>query len=103
MECIETLYDFRRSSFMYRISRFVVVCALVSGILSTVAIESASAANAPPVITSTSTAATQLTISGANFLPGTASVLLGTFGPLAVVTQTDSQLVVTLPPGITAG
>jgi hypothetical protein len=66
----------------------------------------ASAATPPPgkpVILSSSASATQLTIDGSGFLPGTASVLLGQYGPLAVVSQTSSQLIATLPPAIKPG
>jgi hypothetical protein len=57
----------------------------------------------PPVIESSSATTTQLTINGSGFTPGTASVLLGDYGPLAVTTQTATKLVVTLPAGLTPG
>ncbi len=56
-----------------------------------------------PTITSSSTTTTQLTINGSGLSPGAASVLLGSFGPLVVTTQTATQLVVTLPGGLTPG
>jgi hypothetical protein len=57
----------------------------------------------PPTILSSSSTATQLTINGSGFSPGAASVLLGSFGPLDVTSQSATQLIVTLPVGLTAG
>src|SRR5215207_11456005 len=62
-----------------------------------------SAQPALPTIVSSSTTATQLTINGANLAPGAPSVLLGSFGPLVLVTQSATQLVLTLPVAITPG
>lgn len=87
---------------MFCSRNLIVACTFAfAAVVSPLAIESAHAA--PPVITSSSATSGQLTINGSNFLPGTASVLLGAYGPLTVVTQTDTQLVLTLPAGIPAG
>jgi hypothetical protein len=73
--------------------------ALVVSALSALVVQSAAGAPSPPVvITSSSATDTFLTINGSGLAPGTASVLLGADPtPLAVVTQTATQLVVMLP------
>lgn len=83
----------------------IVACMLVSTIVSPRTIQSArAAAVAPaPVILSASTTASTLAVKGSNFLPGTAGVTLGSFGPLTVVTQTATQLIANLPGAIPAG
>jgi hypothetical protein len=58
---------------------------------------------ATPVVNSSSSTSTTLTISGSNLSGGTATVTLGAFAPLAVTSQTATQLVATLPAGVTAG
>ena len=98
---------------MFRIIRLLLASVLAVAVFQ-LAVQSANAASLPPlfpappvppppVIESSSATATQLTINGSGFTPGTASVLLGDFGPLAVTTQTASKLVVTLPSGLTPG
>jgi len=54
-----------------------------------IAIRSADAAN--PIILSSSWTTTQLMINGSNLAPGTASVLLGSFGPLTVNSQSTND------------
>ena len=56
-----------------------------------------------PVILNSSTTATTLTINGSNLAPGTAQVLLGAFGPLTVVSQSSTQIIVMLPPALHPG
>jgi len=56
-----------------------------------------------PVILNSSTATTTLTINGSNLAPGKAKVLLGAFGPLTVVSQSSTQIVVVLPPALLPG
>jgi hypothetical protein len=75
--------------------------ALALGAASPVAISSAHADQ--PVIFSSTTTATTLTISGNNLCCRKPFVFLGAFGPLAVTQQTDQLLVVTLPPGLVPG
>ncbi len=89
---------------MFRFGRSLAAFALVFSLVSPLAIPSAygSPSTSPTIISSSSTP-TQLTINGSGFLPGTASVLLGSFGPLTVTTQTEANLVVTLPGGLTPG
>lgn len=86
---------------MLRTRRFAAVFALAVCAVSPLAIPSADAKK--PVIISSSSTATALTINGEDLAPGAASVLLGSFGPLAVTGQTPTQLVVTLPGGLTPG
>jgi len=81
-----------------------ILAAAIALTLGTVAPFAIQAANAKdPVILKSSTTPTTLKIEGENLSPGAASVMLGTFGPLTVVTQTSTQLVVTLPSGVTPG
>ena len=58
---------------------------------------------AAPTILNSSATSSALTINGTNLSGGTATVLLGASGPLAVTAQTTTQLVVTLPAGIAPG
>ena len=57
----------------------------------------------PPVILSSFTTATTLTINGINFGSGAAKVLLGAFGPLTVMAQSPTQIITSLPSGLLAG
>src|SRR4051794_4844876 len=91
----------RKGGFMARTNRWLVGLAFVIAALFPLAVQSAQPA--PPTIVSSSTTTTQLTINGANLAPGAPSVLLGSFGPLAVVSQSATQLVLTLPALITPG
>lgn len=86
---------------MFRPRNTWIVFALVVSVASPFAIQSADAAK--PTIFSSSATSTQLTINGNGLAPGTASVLLGLYGPLTVNSQSATQLVVTLPSGLTAG
>jgi len=87
---------------MIRIRTLTAAVALSMGSLAPFAVQSAYAKQ--PVVTKTSsTTSTQLTIEGTDLGSGRASVLLGSFGPLAVVAQTATELVVALPSGLTAG
>ncbi len=58
---------------------------------------------AVPTITNSSSTSTSLTINGTNLSGGTATVTLGSSGPLPVTSQTATKLVVTFPAGLTAG
>jgi hypothetical protein len=81
--------------------RVRILAAAVALTLSTVAPFAIQAASAKdPVVLKSSTTPTTLKIEGENLSPGVASVMLGTFGPLTVVTQTATELVVTLPSGL---
>ena len=91
----------QRSSFMIRIRMLAAAVALTLGTVAPFAIQSANA-KAPVVLNSSSTPTT-LTIHGEQLGPGAANVLLGAFGPLTVVSQTSTQLVVTLPTGLLPG
>jgi hypothetical protein len=62
-----------------------------------------SAFAAVPIINSSSSSTATITISGSNLSGGTASVVLGSYAPLAVTSQTATQLVATLPSGVGAG
>ena len=86
---------------MFRARDIGFAFALVVSVVSPFAIRSADAAR--PIIVSSSTTSTELTINGSDLAPGTASVLLGSFGPLTVNSQSATQLVVALPSGMTAG
>jgi hypothetical protein len=87
---------------MIRIRTLAAAVALALGTtVAPFAIQSANAA--PPVVLNSSSTSTTLTIEGDNLAPGAASVMLGSFGPLTVVSQTPTQLVVTLPSGILPG
>ena len=87
---------------MIGIRTLTAAVALSMGSLAPFAVQSAYAKQ--PVVTKTSsTTSTQLTIEGTDLGSGRASVLLGSFGPLAVVAQTATELVVALPSGLTAG
>ena len=57
----------------------------------------------PPVILSSFTTATTLTINGINFGSGAAKVLLGAFGPLTVMAQSPTQIITSLPSGLLPG
>lgn len=63
----------------------------------------ATTAYAAPTVSSSSTTATTLTIKGTNLSGGTATVTLGGTGPLAVQSQTATQLTVALPASLVAG
>ena len=56
-----------------------------------------------PVILSSFTTATTLTINGINFGSGAAKVLLGAFGPLTVMAQSPTQIITSLPSGLLPG
>src|SRR4029079_16519762 len=72
--------------------------------LSTVSSRGVQSANAAaPVVLNSSSTPTALTIEGDHLGPGTAIVMLGAFGPLTVVSQTSTQIVVTLPSGLVPG
>lgn len=86
---------------MIRIRALAAAVALTLGTVSPFAIQCANAA--APVVLNSSSTSTTLTIEGERLAPGVASVLLGSFGPLTVVSQTPTQLVVMLPSGIHAG
>ena len=75
--------------------------ALAFGTVSPAAISSAYADQ--PVIYSSSTTATTLTINGDNLCCKKPYVFLGSSGPLAVTQQTNNLLVATLPPGLVPG
>src|SRR6185436_5632399 len=91
----------QKESSMIRIRMLAAAVALTLSTVAPFAIQSANAAK--PVVLSSSSTPTTLTIHGEELGPGAASVLLGTFGPLTVVSQTPTQLVVTLPSGLLAG
>ena len=86
---------------MFRPRDLGIALALVLTVASPFAVQSVDAAK--PVIFSSSTTATQLTINGSDLAPGVASVLLGSYGPLTVNSQSPTQIVVTLPGGLTPG
>ena len=86
---------------MIRIRTLTAAVALTLGTIAPFGIQSANAA--APVVLSSSSTPTTLTIEGDHLGPGAASVMLGSFGPLTVVSQTASQLVVTLPTGLLPG
>jgi len=86
---------------MLRTHRIAIAVALTVFAVSPFAMQTAQAKK--PTIISSSATATDLTINGEDLAPGAASVLLGSFGPLAVTGQTPTQLVVTLPGGLTPG
>ena len=86
---------------MLRTRDLRIALAFVASVASTFAIQSVDAAK--PIILSSSTTATELTINGSDLAPGVASVLLGSYGPLTVNSQSTTQLVVTLPGGLTPG
>jgi hypothetical protein len=81
--------------------RFATIAVIALCTVSPFASQSVNAKS--PTIISTSTTATTLTIDGANLGPGTASVVLGSYGPLTVTSQSPTQLAVTLPIGISPG
>jgi hypothetical protein len=98
---------------MFRVIRLLLASVLAVAVFP-LAVQSAYAASLPPffppapvppppLIEFSSATATQLTINGSGFTPGTASVLLGDYGPLPVAAQTATKLVVTLPAGLTPG
>jgi hypothetical protein len=60
-------------------------------------------ADKPPEITKAAASATTLTLSGNDFGRAQANIVLGSYGPLAVVSQTQTQIVATLPAGLGAG
>lgn len=62
-----------------------------------------SAKEKDPVILTSFTTETTLTINGINLAHGKARVLLGAFGPLTVVTQSPTQIVAMLPPALFPG
>ena len=62
-----------------------------------------SAKEKDPVILTSFTTSTTLTINGTDLGHDKARVLLGAFGPLTVVTQSPSQIVVMLPPALLPG
>jgi len=86
---------------MFRSNKIATACSLALGVLSLGAGSGALAA-APSVASSSSTTTT-LTINGANLSGGSATVTIGASAPLAVQSQTASQLTVALPSGIAAG
>ena len=84
---------------MTRIRTLAAAVALTLGTIAPFGIQSANAA--APVVLNSSSTPTTLTIEGDHLAPGAASVMLGSFGPLTIVSQTPSQLVVTLPTALT--
>jgi len=86
---------------MLRTHSIAIAFALTVCAVSPFAMQTANAKK--PTIISSSSTATELTINGEDLAPGAASVLLGSFPPLAVTGQTPTQLVVTLPGGLTPG
>jgi hypothetical protein len=76
-------------------------CFLPANAVTVVAAPASS--SAPPVVSGSSTTTTTLTINGSNFTGGTPTVTVGNSAPLAVSTQTATQLVATLPLGLGAG
>src|SRR5664279_3573190 len=80
-----------------------VAVAILLAVLGALVCGAGSVYAARPIILSSTSTSTQLTINGRDFAPGVASVLLGATGPLTVESQTDSQLVVRLPGGLAAG
>jgi hypothetical protein len=88
--------------YMIRVRILAAAVALTLGtVVAPIAIQAANAA--APVILQSTTTATTLTIDGSNLGPGVASVILGSFGPLTVVSQTANQLVLALPAELHAG
>src|SRR5436190_13417260 len=86
---------------MIRIRTLAAAVALTLGTVASAGIQSAQAA--APVVLSSSTTPTTLTIQGSNLAPGVASVMLGVFGPLTVMSQTPDHIVVALPAGLLPG
>ena len=85
---------------MFRRTHFVAFLLAVGSVIATFAEAAA------PAITSAipNASGNQLTINGSNLCCGTTSVMLGSSGPLAIVTQSATQLVVTLPtPALASG
>jgi hypothetical protein len=106
MAAVRPPYDFARAPEIAEVvmpaARFAVVTfAIALCCASPFAAQTANAAR--PIILSSSTTPTLLTINGSHLAPGTASVLLGSFGPLAVVSQSATELVVALPSGLAPG
>lgn len=62
-----------------------------------------SAFAALPIINSSSSTGSTITINGSNLSGGTASVTLGSYPALTVTSQTATQLVANLPAGVSAG
>jgi len=62
-----------------------------------------SAFAAAPIINNSSSTNTAITISGSNLNGGNATVTLGSYAPLTVTSQTATQLVASLPAGVSAG
>lgn len=75
--------------------RLLAAFALTLCAVSPLVVSTADAAK--PLITSSSSTNTALTIRGENLGPGATSVLLGKSGRLAVISQTPTKLVVALP------
>ena len=98
---------------MIRIRTLAAAIALTLGTVASAGIQSANAAapvvlntwSTPNASSTLNTSSTQqtLTIEGVNLGSGAASVMLGAFGPLTVVSQTADRLVVALPNGLVAG
>jgi hypothetical protein len=70
-----------------------VVCTMFAG----------SAFAAVPIVNSSSSTATTITINGSNLSAGTAFVTLGSYPALAVTSQTATQLVANLPASVASG
>ena len=85
---------------MLRSTKLLIAFSLALASLSLVA---SPAYAAVPTIANSSSTATSLTINGTNLSGGTATVTLGSSGPLTVTSQTATKLVVTLPAGLAAG
>jgi hypothetical protein len=85
---------------MLRNTKLSIAFSLALGSLSLVATPAHAAV---PTIANSSSTSTSLTINGTNLSGGTATVTLGSSGPLAVTLQTATKLVVTLPAGLAAG
>ena len=71
--------------------------------LASLSLVAAPANAAVPTIANLSSTSTSLTINGTNLSGGTATVTIGSSGPLIVTSQTATKLVVTLPAGLAAG
>ena len=76
---------------------------LVMLFLALVSLGVQTAQAAAPTILNSSATSSALTINGTNLSGGTATVVLGASGPLAVTAQTAAQIVVALPAGIAPG
>ena len=86
---------------MFRSRQVAMSCAVALSTVSPFAIQTSTAAF--PIILNSSHGSTQLTITGSNLTGGAAIVTLGSFGPLEIISQSATSLVVSLPSDITPG